>query len=585
MPSHARVNRKKSHMVRNTCLVIVALLLAAAGVAGYCGFQLYQSAMQAKTHLNNVISQAKVISGGSTDDMVKALSDVSYIQQETAAAKQEVSGPLWSFAEKLPQVGGDVRSVRITIDTLDDFAQTTLPELGKTVTTLSNANLSNGDGQLNTEPIITAAKQMTAVNKSMQAQAKTIAALPEPKIGMVRNALDQGRDKMNTLAKTTESLSGMLNMLPNFLGANGPRTYVLLAQTNSEIRGAGGLVGSAGSVSADNGKISVGEFHADAEYPSGAALADANEQGDATLYSGLYFGQVIHNVSSTPDFPRVAVMAQKFWKAASFGGDSDGVMSLDPVALQALIGATGDVTLSDGRVLNGSNTAEFLLSTVYKDLPVSEQDIYFSETAAQTVSHLFSDMNTQKLMTVAKTMMTMAQQRHLYFWSFHEEDQAALRSAGLTGEITNDAQNPVTGVYLNQMQASKMDWYIKRNSTVTKTGENTYHVSYTLTNTLKASEAPTLPEYVTANAKGGVALDRVMLYTPAGGQITNIAASNGSSFTQVQVPNHMAYISDISLAPEASVTVEYDVTCAQGAADLRLDQTPTVGDPAITYQY
>lgn len=585
MPSHARVTRKKSHMVRNTCLVIVALLLAAAGVAGYCGFQLYQSAMRAKTHLNNVISQAKVISGGSTDDMVKALSDVSYIQQETAAAKQEVSGPLWSFAEKLPQVGGDVRSVRITIDTLDDLAQTTLPELGKTVTTLSNANLSNGDGQLNTEPIITAAKQMSAVNTSMQAQAKTIAALPEPKISMVKNALDQGRDKMNTLAKTTESLSGMLNMLPNFLGANGPRTYVLLAQTNSEIRGAGGLVGSAGSVSADNGKISVGEFHADAEYTSGVALADANEQGDATLYSGLYFGQYLHNMSSTPDFPRVAAMAQKFWKAASFGGDSDGVMSLDPVALQALIGATGDVTLSDGRVLNGSNTAEFLLSTVYKDLTPSEQDAYFSETAAQTVSHLFSDMNTQKLMTVAKTMTAMAQQRHLYFWSFHEEDQAALRSAGLTGEITNDAQNPVTGVYLNQMLASKMDWYIKRNSIVTKTGENTYHVSYTLTNTLKASEAPTLPEYVTANAKGGVALDRVMLYTPAGGQITNIAASNGSSFTQVQAPNHMAYISDISLAPEASVTVEYDVTCAQGAADLRLDQTPTVGDPAITYQY
>ncbi|MFR2313960.1 MAG: hypothetical protein ACLS6O_04485 [Bifidobacterium sp.] len=56
-------------------------------------------------------------------------------------------------------------------------------------------------------------------------------------------------------------------------------------------------------------------------------------------------------------------------------------------------------------------------------------------------------MNTQKLMTVAKTMLRMAEQRHLYFWSFHEEDQAVLRSAGVTGEITNDAKNPVTGVY------------------------------------------------------------------------------------------------------------------------------------------
>lgn len=260
---------------------------------------------------------------------------------------------------------------------------------------------------------------------------------------------------------------------------------MLLAQTNSEIRGTGGLIGSAGSFSADNGKIAVGEFHADAEFPSNAALDDVNQDGDGTLYSGLYFGQVIHNLSSTPDFPRVASMAQKFWQAAPFGGSSDGVMSLDPVALQAMIGATGDVTLSDGRVLNGSNTAEFLLNGAYKELTPSAQDQYFSETAAQAVAHLFSDMNTQKLMTVAKTMLRMAEQRHLYFWSFHEEDQAVLRSAGVTGEITNDAKNPVTGVYSNEMQASKMDWYIQRKSTVKRTGDNTYHVTYSFTNTLQ----------------------------------------------------------------------------------------------------
>lgn len=43
--------------------------------------------MSAKAHLNNVVNAAKVIKDGSTDDMVKALSDVSYIQKEAAAAK------------------------------------------------------------------------------------------------------------------------------------------------------------------------------------------------------------------------------------------------------------------------------------------------------------------------------------------------------------------------------------------------------------------------------------------------------------------------------------------------------------------
>lgn len=391
MPSHARTVTRTTHRVRNALLVVLLLLVVCAAAAGFSGFKLYKSAMSAKAHLNNVVNAAKVIKDGSTDDMVKALSDVSYIQKEAAAAKQDVSGGLWTLAEKMPVVGGDVKTARTAIGTIDDFAQTTLPQLGKVVTTLTGASLSSGDGQLNMEPIIAAAQQLATVDQSVQSQARTIQDLPDAKLGVVNNALQNGKTQMAALAQVTENLSGMLNMLPNFLGANGARNYVLLAQTNSEIRGTGGLIGSAGSFSADNGKIAVGEFHADAEFPSNAALDDVNQDGDGTLYSGLYFGQVIHNLSSTPDFPRVASMAQKFWQAAPFGGSSDGVMSLDPVALQAMIGATGDVTLSDGRVLNGSNTAEFLLNGAYKELTPSAQDQYFSETAAQAVAHLFSE--------------------------------------------------------------------------------------------------------------------------------------------------------------------------------------------------
>ena len=183
---------------------------------------------------------------------------------------------------EMPVVGGDVKTARTAIGTIDDFAQTTLPQLGKVVTTLTGASLSSGDGQLNMEPIIAAAQQLATVDQSVQSQARTIQDLPDAKLGVVNNALQNGKTQMAALAQVTENLSGMLNMLPNFLGANGARNYVLLAQTNSEIRGTGGLIGSAGSFSADNGKIAVGEFHADAEFPSNAALDDVNQDGDGT---------------------------------------------------------------------------------------------------------------------------------------------------------------------------------------------------------------------------------------------------------------------------------------------------------------
>ena len=240
MPSHARTVTRKTHRVRNALLVVLLLLVVCAAAAGFSGFKLYKSAMSAKAHLNNVVNAAKVIKDGSTDDMVKALSDVSYIQKEAAAAKQDVSGGLWTLAEKMPVVGGDVKTARTAIGTIDDFAQTTLPQLGKVVTTLTGASLSSGDGQLDMEPIIAAAQQLATVDQSVQSQARTIQDLPDAKLGVVNNALQNGKTQMAALAQVTENLSGMLNMLPNFLGANGARNYVLLAQTNSEIRGTGG---------------------------------------------------------------------------------------------------------------------------------------------------------------------------------------------------------------------------------------------------------------------------------------------------------------------------------------------------------
>lgn len=81
MPSHARTVTRKTHRVRNALLVVLLLLVVCAAAAGFSGFKLYKSAMSAKAHLNNVVNAAKVIKDGSTDDMVKALSDVSHIQK------------------------------------------------------------------------------------------------------------------------------------------------------------------------------------------------------------------------------------------------------------------------------------------------------------------------------------------------------------------------------------------------------------------------------------------------------------------------------------------------------------------------
>lgn len=65
------------------------------------------------------------------------------------------------------------------------------------------------------------------------------------------------------------------------------------------------------------------------------------------------------------------------------------------------------------------------------------------------------------------------------------------------------------GIYLNEQNPSKLGWYIDRKAQITKTGQNadgskTYHVTYTLTNTLTSSEMATCTGYILGGEQAGV---------------------------------------------------------------------------------
>ena len=57
-----------------------------------------------------------------------------------------------------------------------------------------------------------------------------------------------------------------------------------------------------------------------------------------------------------------------------------------------MVGISGDVRLSDGTVLNGSNTAQYLLNTIYKSVPAEQQDAYFNYVAQTVLNNAFNNI-------------------------------------------------------------------------------------------------------------------------------------------------------------------------------------------------
>lgn len=580
--------------------IVLAVLVVVAAAAGITAYTFYKQSMEVKAHEEKAISLMSGLKGlsgsgasGVSKDTVDSINAVlPQLQSETAAAEQITNGKLWTLASHMPVYGDDITTVRGMTRIVHSLTTESIPQLSSTLGTLVNTSLTTGDGSLNLEPITQAAASMKAANEPLQKLVKEYDALPQPKIGKIATAYASGKQQLNTAGTTINNLSSALDIIPGFLGSGGAKTYAIMAMTTSEARSSGGLLGSVGVMTTDNGKISIGDFRSNTEYiPYGVGDPTADEQRIFNQWGPLQMSFDMRDLAVYTDAQRSAEGMRAIWQRTPWGASQslDGVIMVDPVFLQKMVAINGQVTLSDGRVLDGTNTAEFLLNTVYKEYPVSMQDRYFTEVATQSISAMFSNINLEKLTQVGQAMSSLAQNRHFSMYSFDETTENSLLSAGFTASTPSDEANPKIGVYITEQNPSKMDWYVHRTTKITRTscnsdGSQTYHVEYTLNNTMTNAELAKVPDYIAGGVQvpslaRGMAAEKMLMYAPAGGSISNITTSGNGTVSvapkQTTLNGKSVTTTLVLLNPGKSMTYSFDVTTSTKAtADLGVDQTP-----------
>ena len=582
-----------AHTTRNILLLVLGVLVVLGAVGGFCAWRFYQQAMDVRDHelaAVEAVSGLQDVSQLRDADTMNAA--IEQAQVHASAAKEIADGALWRVASYVPVLGDDVTTVR-------GMVGDTLPSLASTVQTLMNSGLSGGgEGQLNLQPIADAQDGFAKANELVQQQADAINALPQPHIGVVRSAYEQGKEQINKVADMLDQVSGMVQAMPKLLGQDGPRTYLLVAQTTSEQRSGGGLVGSLGTMQVDNGNISVGDFHSNKEFVPLGESATAEEHD---VFSGpLSFSFDVRDLFAVPDFSRTAEMLNTVWQRSEYACDIDGVIAIDPLFIQEMVRINGDITLDNGQVLTGDNTAEFMLNGIYKAFDPDTQDVYFEYVASAVMDGAFSNMTMDKMMQIAQAMGTLAEGRHFYAYTFHEDEAEYFQGAGFAKNAPDSETDPEVGIYMNEQNASKLGWYLRRSSTITRTacnadGSQTYHVTFSITNTLTSDEMASATTYILGGAQPGVdgivapagtSAQRMLFYAPAGGSITNLTASGDVRDQENKTMDGKNLITNVAyIAPGETVTFDFDVTTsAKAESDLRLDQTPAGWlDENVTY--
>lgn len=598
MASHAaRARFRSAHTTRNIALIVLGVIIVLVGVLIVGGLTFYKQAQTVKNHETQAISAISAISDSNVLNGDGISSEaVAQAQSHTAEAKRIAGNPLWKVAGVMPVVGNDVKTVRGMTEVLDDLTQQTLPAISSIAQKFDAAQLDDGNGNLNLKPIGDIQTDFATVSAQLKQQQNRYDSLPEPNIGMVRKAYQQGKERLGSIVDSVGHLNSAMQMMPAILGQNGARTYLIAVQTTSEQRSGGGLVGSLGTLHADQGTISVGDFHADTEFLNGG---NGNSEELSVFNGPLPFSLDVRDTFAIPDLSRNAEMLTATWQRSPYASEVDGFIAIDPVFIQKMVEISGNVTLQDGTVLTGKNTAEYLLNTIYKDIPVAQQDAYFEYIAQTVMNQAFSRLNAAKMMTMARSIGGMIEQRHFYAYTTHAEETKYFQDAG----ISSREDTPQIGIYLNEQNPSKMGWYIKRKAEVSKTGINkdgskTYHVRYTLTNTLTAAEKASVNNYILGGVQKGVenkpvaasgtSVQRMLFYAPAGGSIGKISSTGDVRDQREATMDGKQFTTNVAyLAPGKSVIFEFDVTTSpKVTAELTIDQTPSGEERSdVDYRY
>lgn len=617
--------KREGGAVKKKLSIAVAVFLGIVVI--YCAL-LVGSVLQVKRHISQAVSIVQSANIGSDmSSAVPALVDkAEQLQSETKAARSQTDGIVWRISTLIPYFGDDFSAVRTAVTALDTMSKDVVPNVSDALEKLQQQDIASG-GVLNAEMISSLADSITQANTSIQQQSKALENAPEPHIGKVRDALESGTTLFGKVAEQSDQLAKVASMISQLVDG-GEGKYLIMVQSNAETQAAGGVPGSIGSLEVKDGKISVGEFYSDSEFQVVGDIDGTEQISQMYIISqfGINYGGDIRLASASPNFTIVAKYVAGCWNQQSFGANDTikGVMSLDPYALQSMLGVLGGVTLSNGVQLDGSNAARYLSNTIYRDIPdQNEQDAFFKESAQLIMQKAFGSFSADNMLSLVKTMSTLGQQRHIYNVNFADSGKS-----GWNGELSSDSQQPETGLFVNEMGWSKMDWYTKRSSVVTKTkvnqdGTTTWHVSYTITNSMNPADVESTPKYITGTfpasfferlieegnmsdeekafltavigkaGQPGTLWHVYVIESPAGGSVSNIKISNNSASSLPEGEQFSGFESDgrdyytnvgAFIDPGCTAVVEYDVTTAAGASDLKLDETPVPYEPQIVYE-
>ncbi|KAB8288090.1 hypothetical protein DSM100688_1200 [Bifidobacterium ramosum] len=612
------------HIVLSVVALIGGLILSFVVFYGSSAFAMVRDANRMLDAGEDLANSALGCGGG---DVAKSATE---LVSASRSLRDEMSSAKWTWLAERTGYESDLAAAREMTDSIGTLVDGPFTDLLNLAKQLQGFLMK--DGTVDVSPLMKMPDIVKQAHTDIADQLTQLKAIDTPRISKIAQLLQIEQDALATADSTLGEYDQLVNLMPQLLGADGERTYLVLVQNPAELRSSGGMVGTVAPITADNGKVTIGDFATSGDWDIPDEPMDDLVLKERDVF-GTTFDQYPATTTIDPEFERVAKLNVYLWKHQKGNEKKNvaGVIALDPVFLQSLLGATGSVSLSDGTTLDGTSTVSFLLDKLYREhSDFAEQNKYVSEAAQEIMTHVLGNVGPSSASALLKAIRDTSANGHLKLWMKDDAEQEALIDTGLiddkaSGQLSADETIPQSGIYLSELQMGKQDWYLRTTTTVTKTcgdelaadkaaatgslndaitqpvqgtqlGQYTedqlgdeYTVTFTMKNTLTAKQAAELPDFVTGgqqsdeDPRGGMKY-RVVITAPYGGEITTVQADadtwriNAASLYDRQ---YVVYDQQW-IAPGETLTLSYTVrVSAKAAQALDVVTTPIVNADGI----
>lgn len=460
-----RINQRQ---LTTRLIFIGALLLLAAFLLK--GWLIYRAASNLLARPTE--AEALLVNGFSSVDAAAAENLIFGLRQDVVVLKQETAVflPLTPYLGWLPRIGPLIAQAEPLLAMADAGTETAayaFRGLKPGLAIMQDNSLGGMDKMAGLVAVLdTARPDLAAAAAAFEhyttarGRLANLEALP----WRVRSLLAQADAYENLVQDGLQ----VAQILPAFLGINGPRRYLLLAQNEEELRPTGGFIAGAGVLTVQNGRLHDMLFF-DANYADDF-LNKPYPFPPQPLYDfmGLELF-LLRDANFWPDFPTSAQMAMDLY---SYGQDLpplDGAIAFDQQFMRLFVEALGEVFIPEEAVtINSRNVIAAMQEAWSYD---EEQDVgqwvrdrksFLGTFAGAIMAKVQSDFGSIDPLLLLKNVGTAVQTRRLQLYSRDPAVAAVLDAVNWDGRYENITGQDVLGVVDTNVGYNKVNSLIQR---------------------------------------------------------------------------------------------------------------------------